>query len=301
MNTSQQYKSGYVALVGEPNVGKSTLLNALLQQKLSIVTPKPQTTRHKIAGILSTENSQIVFLDTPGIIAPKYLLHQAMMKAVESALDDADIVFVLFDAEKVFRDEYSTEDEFFIKATAEHKKTFLILNKIDLFKKEEVLVLIDRLHALFPYDEIIPISSLKNFGMQELISTLNKYLPVNPPFFPTDIVAESSERFFVSEIIREKIFGLYGQEIPYSTSVDIIEFKERTKGKHYINAEIYVEKESQKGIIVGKEGKVIRKLGELARADIEKFLNHAVFLDLHVKVREGWREQNEWLKRLGYQ
>jgi len=294
------FRSGYVALIGEPNVGKSTLLNSLLQQKISIVTNKPQTTRHKILGILNGSDHQIVFLDTPGIIKPKYLLQEMMMHFASSAVADADVVLLLVDAEKVKNKEYDKNNEAIEKIKAANKTTFLLLNKIDLLKKQELLPLLADLQSLFPFDEIIPISALTNFNTNELVSTLLKYIPVNPPYFDTEIVSDAQERFFVSEMIREKIFELYEQEIPYSTTVDIIEFKEREQGKYFIAADIVIERNSQKGILIGKEGRALKRLGSVARKSIEDFLGHAVFLELHVKVREDWRGNQNWLDRFGY-
>lgn len=301
MTESQNtFRSGYVALIGEPNVGKSTLLNSLLQQKISIVTNKPQTTRHKILGILNGNDHQIVFLDTPGIIKPKYLLQEMMMHFASSAVSDADVVLLLVDAEKVKDKTYDKNNEAIEKIKAANKTTFLLINKIDLLKKQELLPMLADLQSLFPFDEIIPISALTNFNTNELVSTLVKYLPVHPPYFDTEIVSDAQERFFVSEMIREKIFELYEQEIPYSTTVDIIDFKERENGKYFIAADIVIERNSQKGILIGKEGRALKRLGSVARKSIETFLGHAVFLELHVKVREDWRGNQNWLDRFGY-
>jgi len=294
------FRSGYVALIGEPNVGKSTLLNSLLKQKISIVTNKPQTTRHKILGILNGTDHQIVFLDTPGIIKPKYLLQDMMMHFASSAVADADVVLLLVDAEKVKDRTYDKNNEAIEKIKSANKTTFLVINKIDLLKKQELLPMLADLQSLFPFDEIIPISALTNFNTNELVSTLLKYIPVNPPYFDTEIVSDAQERFFVSEMIREIIFEQYEQEIPYSTTVDITEFKERELGKYYIAADIVLERNSQKGILIGKEGRALKRLGSLARKSIETFLGHAVFLDLHVKVREDWRGNQNWLDRFGY-
>ncbi|MFA6456961.1 MAG: GTPase Era, partial [Bacteroidota bacterium] len=294
------FRSGYVALIGEPNVGKSTLLNALLQQKISIVTNKPQTTRHKILGIHSGTDHQIVFLDTPGIIKPKYLLQEVMMHFASQAVEDADVVMLLVDAQKVKEQSYDRNNDAVEKIKAANKTTFLIVNKIDLLKKEEILPLLADLQTLFPFDEIIPLSALTKFNTNELLTSLVKYLPENPPYYDTEIVSDAQERFFVSEMIREKIFELYEQEIPYSTTVDITEFKERENGKHFIAADIVIERDSQKGILIGKGGRALKRLGSLARKSIEEFLGHEVFLELHVKVRSAWREDKNWLDRFGY-
>ncbi len=298
--TQEKFRAGYVALIGEPNVGKSTLLNAILKQKISIVTNKPQTTRHKILGIHSGEGYQIVFLDTPGIIKPKYLLQEVMMHFASQAVKDADVVLMLVDAEKVKNREYNRNNDAVERIKAANKKTFLIVNKLDLLKKEETLPMLADLQTIFPFDEIIPLSALTKFNVNELVTTLVKYLPENPPYYDTEIVSDAQERFFVSEIIREKIFEQYEQEIPYSTTVDIVDFKEREQGKYFISADIVIERDSQKGIIIGKEGKALKRLGSVARRAIEEFIGHAVFLDLHVKVRENWREDKNWLNSFGY-
>jgi GTP-binding protein Era len=298
--TQPKFRAGYVALIGEPNVGKSTLLNALLRQKISIVTNKPQTTRHKILGIHSGEGHQIVFLDTPGIIKPKYLLQEVMMHFASQAVEDADVVMLLLDAEKVKQGAYDRNNDAVVKIKAANKPTFLILNKIDLLKKEELLPMLADLQTIFPFDEMIPLSALTKFNTNELLTTLVKYIPENPPYYDTEIVSDAQERFFVSEMIREKIFELYEQEIPYSTTVDIVEFKEREVGKHYISADIVIERESQKGILIGKQGRALKRLGSLSRKSIEDFLGHTVYLDIHVKVRSDWREDKSWLDRFGY-
>lgn len=298
--SSTNFRAGYVALIGEPNVGKSTLLNSLLKQKISIVTDKPQTTRHKILGIYNANQCQVVFLDTPGIIKPKYLLQEVMMHFASQAVEDADVVLLLVDAEKVKNKTYDANNDAVEKITAANKSTFLIVNKVDLLKKEEVLPLLADLHTIFPFDEIIPLSAKTGFNTQELIDAVIKYLPENPPYYDTEIISDAQERFFVGEMIREKIFEQYEKEIPYSTTVDVVEFKERENGKHFISAEIVVERNSQKGILIGKAGQALKRLGKSARQSIEMFLGHEVFLDLHVRVREDWRGNQQWLDRFGY-
>lgn len=296
----EYFRCGYVAIIGEPNVGKSTLMNGLIGQKLSIVTRKPQTTRHKILGILSTDECQIIFLDTPGIIKPKYLLHEAMMAFASSALTDADVVLFMIDAldPKVGVD--LTHEDAFSKLKGLRKPVFLVINKVDAVNKVEILPIIEFYSKSFAFKEIFPISALKLDGTEALVKSIARELPKHPPFFPPDSVSDQNERFFVSEIIREKIFQKYQQEIPYSTAVEIVEFKEREEGKTFINADIYVERDSQKGILIGKEGAALKQIGRWARKDIEEFLQHPVFLELHVKVRKDWREDGEWLTRLGY-
>ena len=294
------FKCGYVAIVGEPNVGKSTLMNTLIGQKISIVADKPQTTRHKILGILSTSSFQIIFLDTPGLLKSKYLLHDYMMEAANSAIYDADLILFMIDAQKPKLDENLKNDIAFAHIKKANKPTLLVINKVDLVNKPSLLPIIDAYSKIFSFLEIFPISALNGLGTVDLLKSIVKNLPEHPPYYPLDTVSDANERFFVSEIIREKIFHNYRQEIPYSTTVEIIEFKEGEGKKDFISAEIYVEKTSQKAILIGKNGSALKKIGEEARKDIEQFLGRKVFLELHVKVREKWRDSDAWLKRLGY-
>lgn len=292
------HKAGYVAIVGEPNVGKSTLLNALLDQKLSIVTSKPQTTRQRVLGILSTEESQIIFLDTPGLLRPQYLLHEKMLQSAEMALQDADIILVLTEVSR--GDDLPAPVEEALSPFVGKKKIVLVINKVDTIHREQVLPLIDHFARSEKFSDIVPVSALRRENLDELLRTITGDLPVHPPFYPPDVVSEQPERFFAAELIREKIFEQFREEIPYSTAVDIVEFKEREEGKTYINADIIVERESQKAILIGRGGAALKKVGQQARVDIEQFIGRSVYLDLHVKVREKWREKENWLKRLGY-
>jgi GTP-binding protein Era len=294
------FRCGYVTIIGEPNVGKSTLLNGLLGQKISIVTNKPQTTRHRILGILSTETQQIIFLDTPGIIKPKYLLQEVMMQLASSAITDADVLIFMIEATNPKTGSDLSHEEAFKRLEGLKRPVFLVINKVDLVPKAELLPVIDFYARQYPFTEIFPISALRMEGTEDLLSALVRELPLHPPLYPLDIASEHSERFFVSEIIREKIFLKCQEEIPYSTTVDIVEFKERGRGKWFISADVYVERDSQKGIVIGKAGSMLKEIGRVARQDIEKFLDHPVFLELRVKVRENWRGDPEWLKRLGY-
>jgi len=289
-----------VTIIGEPNVGKSTLMNVLLQQKISIVTEKPQTTRHKILGILSGENHQIVFLDTPGIIKPRYLLQEAMMQFAGSAIADADILLFMIDAANPMTGGDQTHAEAFSRLQGLQKPVFLMINKVDLVRKDLLLPVIDFYSRAFPFREVFPVCARQGEGVKDLVPALTPLLPEHPPYYPTDIVSEQSERFFVAEIIREKIFLATKEEIPYATTVDVVEFKEREAGKWFVSADVYVERDSQKGILIGKKGSMLKEIGRASRTDIETLLSHPVFLELHVKVREKWREKEEWLKRLGY-
>jgi len=296
METIQGFKSGYVAILGRPNVGKSTLLNQMLKMKLSIVTPKPQTTRKKVLGILNGENYQIVFIDTPGIIDPKYNLQKVMMKYVRHAIDDADVVLYMVDASAP-RQNF---DEVETHLQGVEKPVILVLNKVDLVKKDQLLPMMDAYRQMHDFKALIPISALKGDGVDRVVDELVKLLPEGHPYYPSDYVTPEQERFFVVEIIREKIFLLYGEEIPYSTHVEIEEFKERPGHKDYIRAVIYVEKNSQKGILIGKQGQALKRVGQLAREEIEAFLGRPVYLELFVKVNEDWRKSDTKIRRLGY-
>ncbi len=296
INVSEDFKSGYVAIIGLPNAGKSTLLNALLNIKLSIISSKPQTTRRRILGILNKENFQAVFIDTPGILKPKYKLHTRMMEQVHAALDDADLLVLIVD---VSEGKHPVEIDL-ESMNPKKKPVLLLLNKVDLIPKQDVLPLIDLYKTFYDFEEIIPISALQRDGVDRVEAAIVERLPKHPPFYPPDILSDQPERFFVAEIIREKIFERFYQEIPYSTEVVVEEFKERSSGKDYIYAIIYVERSSQKGIIIGKKGEALKKIGEAARKEIEEFLGRKVFLELRVKVNENWRYDERKLKRLGY-
>ncbi len=295
-------KCGYVSIIGLPNAGKSTLLNLLLGQKLSITTNKPQTTRKKILGILSKENYQIIFQDTPGILNPEYLLQKKMLEFVHQAVKDADVILLLVDiindpqGEKTFSDET-------VQQVVKNKtwKKILIINKIDQSEQSAVQALSDKFEKEGIFDKIIPISALTGFNKEGVLSNIIEMLPVHPKFYPEDYISDAPEKFYVSEIIREKIFEQYKEEIPYSTEVIIEEFKEQEGRKDLIYASIIVERESQKPIIIGKKGDALKKLGQTARADIEAFLERPVFLDIRVKVKDKWRSDARMLKYFGYQ
>ena len=295
------HKSGYVAILGLPNAGKSTLLNTLLGQKIAITNKKPQTTRKKIVGILSENDYQIIFLDTPGLLTPSYLLQEKMMQEITRSIIDADVVLLIID---VVKDPYgkSTFNQKYVKEYLENKKRaiILLLNKVDLIQQNETVQLIENFKRLNKCESVIPISASQNFNIIKLVDTIVEVLPEGPGFYPKDIVSDESERFFVSEIIREKILELYREEIPYSVEIVITDFKEREEGKYFISAEIAVERDSQKAIIIGKGGTAIKKLGKIAREAIEEFLQREVFLDLRVKVRKNWRSNENLLKQFGY-
>ena len=297
MNT----KAGYAAIIGLPNVGKSTLMNALLGQKISITTSKPQTTRKRILGILSEENYQVVFLDTPGILKPAYLLQEKMMDDIDLSVKDADVFVIIYDVSSEQSFKGSEENEYIQKVISEKKNPkILVLNKIDTISQEQALSLIERFEKQNIFKSVIPVSANLKFNLERLLNDIVECLPEDAKFYPDDIVSEETERFFVTEIIREKLFELYEDEVPYSCEVLIAEFIERENSKDYISAEIVVERESQKPIIIGKEGRAIKSLGEKSRKAIEEFLDREVYLELRVKVREKWRSNLNMLKSFGY-
>jgi len=287
-------KSGYVAIFGKPNAGKSTLINDLLHFNLSIVNRKVQTTRNKILGILSEDNYQIVFIDTPGILEPKYELQNYMLSEIKSSLDEADVVVHIIDALNINYDDLKNVEEKF-KDLLINKKRIIVLNKIDLMKKDDVLPVIEKLSKEFKYDDVIPVSALENENVEELKKLIVKNLPEREFYYDEDTLTDKPEKFFVGEIIREKILSLYHEEIPYSVIVNIAEFKERDNGMVYINAEIILERESQKIIVIGKKGEGLKRLGEKARKEIENFLNKKVYLELFVKVRKDWRNNKKFI------
>ncbi|HNR48093.1 MAG TPA: GTPase Era [Bacteroidia bacterium] len=288
------HQSGFVAIVGKPNAGKSTLLNTLLGQDLSIVTPKAQTTRHRIRGVLTTENYQLIFSDTPGIITPGYKLHERMMSFVQSAFADADVILLVLDAA-----DNHFDAERFLKLNTTNRKLVVALNKIDLSSQEEVERIIENLNNTLHPDAIVPISAKEKFGGEMLVNALLKFIPEAPPYFDKDMLTDRNERFFASEIIREKIFLQYDKEIPYSIEVAIEEFKDLPNIVR-IRSYIFVERESQKAILLGKNGAAIKKLGMAARKKIETMVGKKVFLELTVKIRDDWRNNEQQLTNFGY-
>ena len=292
------FKAGRIAIIGRPNVGKSTLLNVLVKEKLCIVSNKPETTRDNIQGILTGENFQAVFVDTPGIHKPKNLLGKLMVRRATSTLMEIDLIIVLIDARSGI-----TEDDVRIFQLLPKKPAFLIINKIDKTDRHRLLPIIKNAQK-FSFNEIIPISAVKKDGTEIVFQKILEYLPEGFPLFPEDQLTDKNERFSIREIIREKALELTYQEVPHSIAVSIEEMKEKKDRMNndiwYIKAEIYVEKPSQKGIVIGKGGLMLKKIGETARKEIENLLERKVFLDLHVKVFENWRKDPFKLKTLGY-
>ncbi|MFT4016793.1 MAG: GTPase Era [Agriterribacter sp.] len=287
-------KVGFVNIFGKPNAGKSTLLNCLIGEKLAIVSPKVQTTRHRIKGFLNTENYQVIFSDTPGIIEPKYKLHEKMMQAVKGSLEDADIALLMVD----IKDNLEEADELFA-ALRLKVPAFVVLNKIDKVPAARVEEAKTFFQSRTYSRRVVAISALQNLGVDVLLNAILEFLPEGEPFYNEDDLTDLPTRFFVGEIVREKIFELFEDEIPYHTAVLVNEFKEKT-GLIKITAEIIVHRESQKAIIIGERGKMIKQIGTIARQEIEKFLDSKVFLELFVKVRPKWRDNDVHLKEYGY-
>ncbi len=288
------HKSGYAAIIGKPNAGKSTLMNRILGSKISITTPKAQTTRHQVVGIYSDEDTQIIFLDTPGVISPKYELQKAMMKTVERARKDADIILLIFDP----TDKHPTDEVIELLRTI-NKPISLVVNKIDVIDQQKAEQKVSVLKENLTFSSINYVSALHGKGVDDLIDMIRKELKAGPPYYPKEDLSEHPVRFFVSELIREQIYLQFQQEIPYSCTVEVIDYNEEPDIDK-INAEIIVNRKSQKGMLIGKGGAAIKNLGIASRKTIEEFIGKKVFLDLHVKVREKWRENENWVRNLGY-
>ncbi|WP_262246483.1 GTPase Era [Parapedobacter soli] len=289
------HKAGFVSIVGKPNAGKSTLMNALVGEKLSIITPKAQTTRHRIIGVVNDPDYQIVFSDTPGVIKPVYTLQTSMMNAVQGSLIDADVILLVADIH-----ERHDESDIIEKLKATESPVAVLINKIDKSTEEEVKAKAAYWQETVAPNAVYAISALHDHNIQAVMQFILDHLPEHPPYYDKDTLTDKNERFFVSEIIREKVFKLYEKEIPYSTEVVITAFKEEEHITR-ISGEIIVERESQKNILIGKGGSMIKKVGTYARQDIEEFLQKKVFLELFVKVIPDWRKKDNYLKRFGYE
>ncbi|MFO7829107.1 MAG: GTPase Era [Bacteroidales bacterium] len=289
------HKSGFVNIIGNPNVGKSTIMNEMVGEKLSIITPKAQTTRHRILGMVNGDDYQIVYSDTPGILKPSYKLQEKMMRFVGSAFEDADIILYVTDVVETM----DKNQQYIDKLSQTKAPILLVINKIDLSNQSELEMLVDKWGKILPKAEIIPVSALKKFNLDQIFKRILELLPEGPAYYPKDALTDKTERFFVSEIIREKILNNYRKEIPYSVEVEIEEFNETDKLLR-IRAIIYVIRTSQKGIIIGHKGMALKKTGTEAREDIEDFFGKKVFLELYVKVSKDWRDKEYNLKNFGY-
>lgn len=294
------FKFGTVAIVGRPNTGKSTLLNLLVKFKLSAISPKPQTTRHKILGIITGDNYQVAFFDTPGMpFKTRYELDRRLVARAKEAIREADLVVLMVEP-KLPAD---IEHNLIAEIKRQKKPAILAINKIDIVKKSELLPIIDGYNHLHSFIEVVPVSALKMEGIDSLTDEIIKHLPEGTPLFPPEEVTDKPERFFATEAIREAVFNTYGQEVPYAVAVEIDDFKERSEeegGKDYIRAILYVEKDSQKAILIGRGGEKLKKIGEHARQEIETLLGRSVYLELWVKVYPKWRKDKAFLQRIGY-
>ena len=290
------HKAGFVNIVGNPNVGKSTLMNLLVGERISIATFKAQTTRHRIMGILNTAEMQIVFSDTPGVLKPNYKLQESMLHFSESALSDADVLLYVTDV----IEKPNKNMDFIEKVRKMQVPILLLINKIDLTNQENLVKIVDQWHELLPQAEIIPISALSKFGADIVMKRIKELIPDSPPYFDKDQWTDKPARFFVTEIIREKILLYYDKEIPYAVEVVVEQFKEEENNIR-INAVIYVERDSQKGIIIGKQGKALKKVSTEARKTLEKFFQKSIYLETFVKVDKDWRSSDKELKNFGYQ
>ena len=296
MNSNNPFKSGFITVVGRPNVGKSTLINALVGEKIAAVSEKPNTTRNRILGIRTLPDAQLIFLDTPGIHKARGRLGKAMVNTAMSAVQEADVILMMVEV----KDTFGKGDAFIIESLP--KPAILVINKIDTIKKGKILEIIDRSKDFSEkIKEVIPISALNSDGISQLLTIISNYLPEGPKYFPEDMITDQPERFIAAEFIREKIFTLTQKEIPYQTAVVIEEFEELPE-KNLINilAVIYVERKNHKGIIIGKKGGMLKEVGTLARADIEKILGTKVYLELWVKVKEGWSQRDHLIREFGY-
>ncbi|MEW5745678.1 MAG: GTPase Era [Nitrospirota bacterium] len=290
------FRSGYVSLTGRPNVGKSTLLNTILGQKVAIVTPKPQTTRNRIVGIKNLPEAQIVLVDTPGIHKPKHRLGELIVREARNAIREVDLILFMVEPEPP-----GGGDRFIIEMLKEaDRPVFLLINKVDIVGKPRLLPVIQAYSTLFPFKEIIPLSALTGEGVDDLLKAIVKYLPEGPKYYPDDLVTDQLERAIVAEIIREKVMEQTEEEVPFAVATEVLQWEEREDGVILITANIYVERKGQKGIIIGKEGAKLKEIGTRARHDIEALLGARVFLELWVKVKKDWRSNNRMLGELGF-
>ena len=299
MNNFEGYRSGFVALVGRPNVGKSTLMNRMVGRKLAIMSDKPQTTRNKITAVLTTDGAQLVFIDTPGIHKPKHKLGEYMVNVARNVLHEVDIVLFLVEAGEK---EVGGGDRYIIEQLKEIKTpVILVINKIDTVEKTVLLSLIEMYRQTFDFREIVPVSALDGENVGQLVDVLTGLIPEGPQYYPDDMITDQPERVIIKEIVREKVLHLTRDEIPHSVAVEIEEIKKRKNEMVYVRAVIFVERDSQKGIIVGKDGQMLKKVGALARGEVENLLGSKVYLDLWVKVKKDWRNSDNFLRDMGFQ
>ncbi|MBO8128561.1 MAG: GTPase Era [Peptococcaceae bacterium] len=294
--TGSTYKSGFVAVIGRPNVGKSTLVNNLVRHKVAITSNKPQTTRHRIRAVLTRENAQVIFVDTPGIHKPKHRLGRRMVDAALDTLNDVDLILFLMEAHR----EPGPGDDFILSYLEKvHTPVFLVINKIDLVAKDRLLPFIDDMTRRFNFAEVVPVSALNNDNLQRLENLIISYLPPGPQYYPADIVTDRPDRFIIAELVREKVLKLTTQEVPHSVAVVIEQMDTKPNNVVVINATIYVERESQKAILIGRGGRMLKEIGRLAREEIESLLGVKVYLELWVKVKPRWREKEGALQEFG--
>ena len=298
---NQQYadfKSGYVSIVGAPNAGKSTLLNRMLGEKISITSKKPQTTRNRILGVLHRSKSQMIFFDTPGVFQAKDQLNVRIVDTAFAALGDADVVLVVVD---VSRPDLKAEKYLVKKLKKQNRPVILALNKIDLIEKSGVLEIIEKWSTVYGFKDVVPISARQGTQVEDMIATMEKILPAGPPFFPEDTLTDVSERFIVAELVREQVFRMTGDEIPYATAVTVDTFKEKKAGRLIsIEATIHLERSSQKGIVIGKNGSKLKQIGSRSREQIEQLLGTKVYLKLFVRIQKNWRKDTKAIRRFGY-
>lgn len=298
MKEPSAFRSGFVAVIGRPNVGKSTLVNSIIGQKIAIMSDKPQTTRNKIMCVLTAEDYQMLFVDTPGIHKPKHKLGEFMVKAAESTLKEVDAVLFVVDA----TEKLGAGEHYIIEHLKEIKTpVFLVVNKIDLISKTALLPIINSYQTQYSFQAIVPVSAKDKINLDKLVGEIQKFLPVGPKYFPDDMITDQPERLIIAELIREKALHLTREEIPHAIAVDIEEIASRPNDQIYVRAVIYVERDSQKGIIIGTGGKLLKQIGQQARLDVENLLGSKCYLDLWVKVKKDWRNRDSILKSLGYE
>ncbi|MCG1008980.1 GTPase Era [Salinicoccus sp. ID82-1] len=295
--TENEFKSGFVSIIGRPNVGKSTFMNKVLGQKVAIMSDKPQTTRNKIQGVHTTETSQMIFIDTPGIHKPKHQLGEHMMKVARNTLRETEAILFLVNVSE----EIGRGDEYIIEMLRNTRTPIiLVLNKIDLVHPDKLIEQIEVYKDKLPFSDIVPISALQGNNIDRLLEVLESYLPEGPMYYPEDRITDHPEHFIVSELIREKALHLTSQEIPHAIGVEVERMKENDQGLIHVQATIYVERDSQKGMVIGKQGKMLKEIGQLARMDIENLLGSKVYLELWVKVQKDWRNKSQFIRSLGY-